>query len=94
MIRRTKQNEVGMEHISTDQERSKFFYSDPQTLYTKNLLLDDFRKLGVNVEKRQKRLRDPLKIVDLEQVKTCLHSRLDTNFAGLNEQEKEFPARI
>lgn len=82
-----------MEHISTDQECSKFF-SDPQTLYIKTLLLDDFRKLGVNVEKHQKRLRDPLKIVHLEQVKTCIHPRLDTNFVGLTEREKEFPARI
>lgn len=64
MIRRTKQNEVGVEHTSNDQECSRVFYFDPQTLYTKNLLLDDFRKLSVNVEKKQERLRDPLKIVE------------------------------
>lgn len=83
-----------MEHISTDKECSRFFYSDPQTLYTKNLLLNDFSKLSVNVQKQQKRLRDPLKIVDREQVKTRSHPRLDTNFAGLTEREKELPARI
>lgn len=89
MIRRTKQwsTSVLIKNVQN-------FFSDPQTLYIKNLLLDDFRKLSVNVEKQKKRLRDPLKIVDLEQVKTCIHPRLDTNFAGSTEQEKEFPARI